>query len=341
MSSTIKNRSIVLAVRPTGVPGNDCWSEVSGPVQGVAEGEVMVRVIYVSIDPAMRGWITDQASYLSPVAIGGTMRALGIGQVVESRNKDYVEGDYVSGMLGVQDYATLTPDASLLKVDPALAPLPTQLGLLGMPGMTAYFGLLEVGQPKAGETLLVSGAAGAVGALVGQIAKIHGMRVVGVAGGKEKCDFLINNLGFDAAIDYKSEPDLSEAVQRTCPEGINLFFDNVGGDILAAAIKNLAHASRIVICGAISQYNTADTVKAEVDYIPILYSSSSLQGFVVLDYASRYGEAVVALKQWMTDGLVRPHEDIREGLENFPETLNALFTGKHFGKLILKLSASN
>jgi len=334
------NRRIRLKSRPDGMPDEGTWELNRAAIRSPDANEILVKVSYVSIDPAMRGWISDQESYLPPVAIGETMRALAIGQVLESQHEAYQTGDFVSGMFGVQEYATLQPDASVAVIDPQLAALTTQLGVLGMPGMTAYFGLLDVGQPKQGETLLVSGAAGAVGALVGQIGRLQGCRVVGVAGGREKCEFLTDVLGFDDAIDYKAEKDLGAALGRACPEGIDIFFDNVGGDLLEATLFHLSHRARVVICGAISQYNCADSVSAQINYIPILYRSARLEGFVVLDYMPRYGEAVEALSGWLSEDLICPHEDVREGIEKFPQTLNALFSGKNFGKLILKLNTA-
>lgn len=337
MSFSIKNRRITLAERPSGLPNDDCWNLMESQIQSPGVGEILVRVIYVSIDPAMRGWLNDAKSYIEPVAIGDTMRALGLGQVVESGSDKFQVGDYVTGMLGVQECALITVDSSIVKVDPDVAPLPAHLSVLGMTGMTAYFGLLNVGLPKPGDTVLISGAAGAVGALVGQIAKIKGCRVIGVAGGKAKCNHLTQDLGFDAVIDYKSEDALGTAVADCCPDGIDLFFDNVGGEILEVALGNLAHGARVVICGAISQYNKQDSFSAPVDYLPILINSARMEGFVVLDFAHRYGEALKPMAGWLQSEQLHSREDIREGLENFPNTLLHLFNGENFGKLILKV----
>src|SRR5690606_27108165 len=253
------NTQIKLARRPVGEPQGSDFEISTATVPEPGEGQVLIKVLYLSLDPAMRGWMNEGKSYVPPVQIGEVMRALGAGRVVASRHPDFAVGDHVTGTTGVQEYAVLD-GSELTKVDPSVAPLPTFLHVLGMTGMTAYFGLLEVGQPKAGETVVVSGAAGAVGTVVGQIAKLKGCRVVGIAGGKEKCDFLTGELGFDAAVDYK-RGDLKAALRAACPEGVDVFFDNVGGDILDTVLTRLRMHARIVICGAISQYNNTTPVK--------------------------------------------------------------------------------
>ena len=247
------NHKFLLAARPVGMPKRSDWTFIEEPVGEPKEGELLVRVLYISLDPAMRMWINEARSYIPPVGIGELMRALGVGIVTASRNPAFAVGDHVSGAFGVQEYA-LTNGQAVRKIDAKIAPLPKYLSVLGMPGMTAYFGLLDTGQPKPGDTVVVSAAAGAVGSLVGQIAKIKNCRVVGIAGGAEKCRYIVHELGFDAAIDYKSE-DVRQSLRKHCPEGINVYFDNVGGTILEAALSNLARGARIVICGAISQYN--------------------------------------------------------------------------------------
>ena len=337
MSELFVNRRMTLAGRPEGLPDSSCWKLVESDLRSPEKGEVQVRVIYISIDPAMRGWISDRKSYIEPVEIGATMRALGIGQVVQSNSGQYQVGDYVSGFFGVQEYATVLADESMYALPATEASLASHLGVLGMPGMTAYFGLLDVGKPQQGETVLVSGAAGAVGAVVGQIAKIRGCRVVGVAGGKKKCDYLVDQLGFNAAIDYKSEQDLTAAIASACTEGIDVFFDNVGGDILNVALLQLNNAARVVICGAISAYNDEGASAATINYLPILYARARLEGFVILNYLPRYPEGIAKMCEWLAAGKISAKEDIYAGVDQFPDVLLKLFNGENFGKLILQV----
>jgi len=329
------NRQVRLAARPVGLPKPTDWSFVDEPVRALADGEVLVKVLYLSLDPAMRGWMNDARSYIRPVAIDEVMRAGGVGIVVESKSPRFKEGDHVVGSLNVQHFAVL-PEKALTKVDPRLAPLPVYLSVLGMPGMTAYFGLLEVGQPVAGNTVVVSGAAGAVGTVVGQIAKIKGCRVVGIAGGAEKCAYVVKELGFDAAIDYKAE-DVKKALRTHCPEGIDVYFDNVGGDILEAALANLARKARIVVCGAISQYNATEAVKGPSNYLSLLVNRARMEGMVVFDYADRYAEAAREMAGWMAQGKLKSKEDIVQGFDTFPERLLMLFKGENTGKLVLQV----
>ena len=256
------NHQFRLAARPVGLPKPSDWQYTEEPVAEPGEGEVLVKVRYISLDPAMRGWMNDGRSYIAPVGIGEVMRALAAGEVLASNHPGLAVGDHVTGLLGVQEYAVANGNA-VMKVDPALAPLPVYLGTLGMPGMTAYFGLLEIGRPVEGETVVVSGAAGAVGGVVGQIAKLKGCRVVGIAGGAEKCRYVTEELGFDAAIDYKAE-DVIAGLGEHCPKGIDVYFDNVGGEILDAALARLARNARVIICGAISQYNATGAVARSV-----------------------------------------------------------------------------
>jgi NADPH-dependent curcumin reductase CurA len=283
----------------------------------------------------MRGWMNDAPSYIPPVALGAVMRAGGVGKVLESRDPKFAPGDYVSGTLNVQEYAIVRAKG-LIKVDPRLAPLTVFLNVLGMPGMTAYFGLLDIGKPEPGQTVLVSGAAGAVGATVGQIAKIKGARAVGIAGGEEKCEYL-RSLGFDAAIDYKSE-SLYGGIKQHCPDGVDVYFDNVGGETLDAALARLAMHARIVICGAISQYNSTSGVTGPKNYMALLVKRARMQGMVVFDYADRYAQAAMEMAGWMAQGKLKSKEDVVDGLETFPETLLKLFRGENFGKLVLKVA---
>ena len=330
------NRQFRLAARPVGLPDRSAWQLTEEPVPSPGPGEVLVKVLYLSLDPAMRGWMNEGKSYIPPVGIGEVMRAGGVGVVVASGHPELVAGDHVTGTLGVQEHALLAR-AALHKVDPARAPLPVYLSALGLPGFTAYFGLLDVGKPEAGQTVVVSGAAGAVGSLVGQIAKIKGCRAVGVAGGPAKCAYLVDELGFDAAIDYKAEP-VKAGLRKHCPKGIDVYFDNVGGDILDAALTQLALHARIVISGAISQYNNTTPVKGPANYLSLLVNRASMTGMVIFDYAARYGEAARAMAGWIGAGKLKSKEDIVSGFETFPERLLMLFKGENLGKLVLKVA---
>ncbi len=330
------NHQFRLAARPVGMPKQSDWQYTEEPVGEPGDGEVLIRVIYASIDPAMRGWINEGRSYIPPVGIGEVMRALGAGEVIASRHPDLAVGDHVTGLLGIQEYALL-PAAGLIKVDTSLAPLPVYLGALGMPGMTAYFGLIDIGHPQEGETVLVSGAAGAVGGLVGQIARIKGARAVGIAGGQEKCAHIERDLHFDAAIDYKSQ-DVAAAIAQECPNGVDVYFDNVGGDILDAALLHINRNARIVICGAISQYNAMDAMEGPRNYMSLLVNHATMTGFVVSDYWDRYSEGAAAMAGWLAAGDITARDDIAEGIENFPDTLLRLFRGENLGKLSLKIA---
>lgn len=330
------NRQFLLAKRPVGAATRDTFTYQEIPVGTPQDGQVLVRNEYLSLDPAMRGWMNEGKSYIPPVGIGEVMRALGVGKVIASNNPKFAVGDYVNGALGVQDYFLGEP-RGFYKVDPKLAPLPRYLSALGMTGMTAYFALLDTGAPKAGETVVISGAAGAVGSIAGQIAKIKGCRVVGIAGGADKCKFLVEELGFDAAIDYKHE-DVPAALKRECPKGVDVYFDNVGGDILDAVLSRLALKARVVICGAISQYNNKEAVKGPANYLSLLINRARMEGFVVMDHAANFAAAGQEMGGWMAQGKLKSKEDIVEGLETFPETLMKLFNGENFGKLVLKVN---
>ncbi len=330
------NHQFRLAARPVGLPKPSDWSYTEEPIPEPGEGEVLVKNLYVGLEPAMRGWMNEGRSYIPPVGIGEVMRGFAAGRVVASNFPGLAVGDHVSGMLGIQEYAVANGHA-LWKADTRFAPLESYLGTLGMPGMTAYFGLLDIGKPAEGETVVVSGAGGAVGGVVGQIAKLKGARVIGIAGGSEKCDY-VTKLGFDAAIDYKGE-DVMEALGKEAPDGIDVFFDNVGGDILDAALAHLARNARVVICGAISQYNTTSTIKGPSNYLSLLVNHASMTGFVFSDYLDRIPEAAQALGGWVAAGEISSREDIAEGLENFPDTLLRLFSGENTGKLVLRVAA--
>jgi NADPH-dependent curcumin reductase CurA len=331
------NSQIKLAARPVGLPKPTDWEFVTSTARDPEAGEALVKVLYLSLDPAMRGWMNEGRSYIPPVKIGEEMRAGGVGVVVASADPSLSPGDHVYGTLDVQEYATRKA-ASLTRVNPKVAALPVYLNVLGMPGMTAYFGLFEVGRPKPGETVVVSGAAGAVGMTVGQLAKIHGCRVVGIAGGPEKCAYVRDELGFDAAIDYKSE-DLNGALRQHCPNGIDVYFDNVGGATLDACLARLALHARVVICGAISQYNNTTAVTGPSNYLSLLVNRATMQGMVVFDYAKRYPEAVREMAGWIAEGKLKSREDVVKGIDTFPETLLKLFRGENFGKLVLEVAA--
>ena len=331
-----KNQQYLLATRPVGAPNRDTFELVETDLREPGSGEVLVKVKYLSIDPAMRGWMNDAKSYIPPVGIGEVMRALGVGEVVASQHPGFAVGDHVNGALGVQRYFLGEPKG-FYKVDPQQAPLPRYLSALGMTGMTAYFALLAVGQPKAGETVVLSGAAGAVGSVAGQIAKLKGCRVIGIAGGADKCRFLIDELGFDGAVDYKHE-DVAAGLKRECPKGVDVYFDNVGGDILDAVLGRISVGARVVICGAISQYNNKEAIKGPSNYLSLLVNRARMEGMVVTDYVQRYPEALREMAGWLASGQLKSREDIVEGLETFPDTLMKLFTGENFGKLILKVS---
>jgi len=333
----VLNRQIRLAERPAGLPGPGTWRLTEdGPPQP-AEGEVLVEVEYVSVTPAMRTWLRDTDSYVPPVAVGDVMRAQGVGRVVDSRDRRYAVGDTVVGWFGVQTYAALNGE-SLTRVDTDLAPAPTWLGLLGNTGLTAYFGLFYVGAAKPGETVLVSGAAGAVGSTVGQLAKLHGCRVVGVAGGAEKCAWLVKDLGLDAAIDYK-DGDVKAALEVAAPDGIDVFFDNVGGQILEVALTQLRTRARIVICGAISSYNAAEPPPGPSTYMSLVVKSATMTGFLLADFADRFEQARKHLATTLTDGRLVAREHIVEGgVAHFPEALTMLFSGANTGKLVLAVA---
>ena len=327
------NHQFRLAARPEGLPKESDWDRTEEPVGEPGEGEVLVKTLYLSLDPAMRGWMNEGRSYIPPVGIGEVMRALAAGEVVASNHSGFAPGDHVTGLLGVQEYAIASGDA-LMKVDTDLAPLPVYLSTLGMPGMTAYFGLLDIGRPAAGETVVVSGAAGAVGGLVGQIAKLKGARAIGIAGGEDKCRHIVDELGFDAAIDYKAG-DLDAALGEHCPDGIDVYFDNVGGEILDAALARLGRNARVVICGAISQYNASAAMKGQSNYMSLLVNHASMTGFVFSDYLDRLGEGAQDMAGWLAAGDLKSREDVAEGFDNFPETLLRLFEGANTGKLVL------
>ena len=344
MLAALTNHQIRLARRPVGLPVRADWSFTAEPVADAAAGGVVVKTLLLSLDPAMRGWMNEGKSYIAPVAIDEVMRAGGIGEVVASQSDKLAVGDLVSGALGVQEYAAFGADQlarhALVKVDASVAPLGQWLNVLGMPGMTGYFGLMDVGQPKPGETVVVSGAAGAVGQTVGQLARIKGCRVVGIAGGPAKCEWVVSELGFDACIDYKAGP-VKDGLKQHCPKGVDIYFDNVGGDILDTVLTRLNRKARIVICGAISQYNNTEAVKGPANYLSLLVNRARMEGIVVFDYTDRFPAAIAELAGYLKDGSMKSREDTVQGLEAFPEALLKLFNGENFGKLVLQIAQTS
>ncbi len=329
------NKQLLFVKRPVGEVDASTWSLETNPIPEIEEGQILIKQHYISLDPAMRGWMNNSKSYIEPMAIGSVMRAGSVGEVITSKNPKFKVGTYLAGTGGVQQY-TATDGKGYYPVDPKMAPLPTYIGTLGMPGMTAYFGITEVGKVKEGDTVLVSGAAGAVGSIVGQVAKIKGCKVVGIAGGADKCKYVVDELGFDACIDYKNE-NVASRFKEECPKGIDIYFDNVGGEILDIALSRLRRNARIVICGAISQYNNKTAIKGPSNYLALLVSRATMQGMVVFDYVDRYKEGAMQLGTWMAQGKLKSREDVYEGIENFPATFKRLFSGEKLGKLVLKV----
>jgi len=341
--ASLTNRQVRLAARPVGLPTRADWQFTNEPVAEPEDGGVLVKTLSLSLDPAMRGWMNEGKSYIPPVEIGAVMRAGGIGVVVASKNPAFAVGDTVSAGLGVQAYC-LIPAAEIkrsgaFRIDLRAGTVNQWLNVLGMPGMTGYFGLLDVGQPQAGETVVVSGAAGAVGQTVGQLAKIKGCRVVGIAGGPAKCDWVVKELGFDACIDYKAG-NVRDDLKAHCPKGVDIYFDNVGGNILDTVLTRINRKARIVICGAISQYNNTAPVQGPKNYLSLLVNRARMEGMVVFDYADRYPQAVAELTGYLKDGRMKSKEDVVEGLDTFPETLLKLFNGENFGKLVLQVATA-
>lgn len=330
------NRQFVLHHRPVGTPAPDNFELRIGEVPHVADGQVLRRTIYLSLDPYMRGRMSDAPSYSASVSLGEVMVGHTVSQIIESHNPAFAKGDFVVGYDGWQDYG-VSVGKELRKLDPSRAPISTALGVLGMPGMTAYVGLLDIGQPKAGETVVVSAASGAVGAVVGQIAKIKGCRAVGVAGSKEKCDYVVNELGFDACVSYKS-PSFRDDLAGACPNGVDVYFENVGGDVLAAALRLLNIGARIPFCGDISNYNAAKPAPGP-NLRPLLVKRAMIKGFIVFDHHDRMSAFLRDCSTWLAEGRLHYREDIVDGLEQAPSALLKLFEGKNFGKLMVRVSS--
>ena len=351
--ANLANHQIRLAARPVGLTKASDWQATSEPVNEPADGAVLIKTLALSLDPAMRGWMNEGKSYIPPVGIGEVMRAGGVGVVIASKNAAFAVGDTVAGGPGVQEYFSVAGDqikrSGLTKIDLRAGSLTQWLNVLGMPGMTGYFGLMDVGQPQAGETLVVSGAAGAVGQTVGQMAKIKGCRVVGIAGGAAKCEWVVKELGFDACIDYKAAApegvDLKkwnpvrEGLKQHCPKGVDIYFDNVGGEILDAVLARINRRARIIICGAISQYNNTTAVQGPKNYLSLLVNRARMEGIVVFDYADRYHLAIAEMAGYLKDGRMKSKEDVvTGGVAAFPDTLGKLFSGANFGKLVLEIT---
>ncbi len=331
------NRQVKLAKRPPPGPlDKDVFAIEDAALPEPGPGEFRVKIAFVSLDPAMRGWVAEGRSYVLPVEVGAVMRGYAVGVVDISNHPDFKPGDAVQGLFGIQHYA-ISDGSNVVKVDPSLAPLERWLGGLGMPGWTAYFGLLEIGQPKAGETVVVSAASGAVGSIVGQIAKIKGCRVIGIAGGADKCSYLTDDLGFDAAVDYKGGW-LIDDLKAACPNGIDVYFENVGGEVLDAVLPLMNTFGRIPLCGLISAYNAAAPVAGPRNLRCVLTQRLKMQGLIVFDWKDRIPEAIRDLSTWYREGRLKIREDVRQGgIDAFPEVLNLLYTGGNNGKLILKL----
>ena len=331
-----------LKSRPVGMVKETDFEYVESTMPDIAEGEILIRNIYFAFEPAMRGWLNDVKSYVPPVQIGEVMRASSVGQVIESNNPDFKLGEFVTGMMGWQEYFidNGSPGAmgrSINKVPNNVAP-ELMLSALGGTGLTAYFGMLDIGKPEQGDVIVVSGAAGATGSVAGQIARIKGAsKVVGIAGGTKKCQWLTEELGFDTAIDYKSE-NVYTRLQSECPNGIDIFFDNVGGQILDDTLLNMAMNGRIVLCGGISSYNAAELPPGPKNYMQLVIRRCTMQGFILIDYFHRANEAIAELSSWIDNGELKHAEDIQEGIENTPKTFLRLFEGKNLGKQLLKIA---
>ena len=332
------NRQITLAARPVGMIKESDFGRREVPLAPLDDGEYRVRNVYLSLDPTIRGWMNDRDTYLPAIKIGEVMRGGGAGIVIESRNPHYAVGDRVFGMLGWQDYCTGRPDDPMpMTPVPPGVPLTAALSVLGITGLTAYVGLLEIGQPKAGETVVVSAAAGATGSVTGQIAKLKGCRVIGLAGSDDKCRWVTDDLGFDGCINYRTE-DITARLRALCPRGIDVFFDNVGGTILNTVLLHIRRHARIVLCGAISMYNAVDLPPGPANYVNLIVQRGRMEGFIFTDYMPRFPEAMAQLGEWVAAGTLKYAVDVVNGLETAPSAINKLFTGANSGKLIVKIS---
>ncbi|WNQ13377.1 NADP-dependent oxidoreductase [Paenibacillus aurantius] len=330
------NQQIHLTRRPQGMPQAGDFSFVEAQMPEIGEGQALVRTLYLSVDPYLRGRMSDKKSYVAPFEVGKMLSGGIVGQVEESRTPSLARGDIVTGHLGWQRYAAVTP-GQVTKVDPTLAPISTALGVLGMTGLTAYFGLLDIGRPKEGETVVVSGAAGAVGMIVGQIARIKGARAVGIAGSAEKTEYLIRELGFDAAVNYKND-NFREELEKACPQGVDVYFDNVGGEVSDAVLAHLNKGARIPLCGQISMYNLEKPDIGPRIQPQLLINSALMKGFIVGEYAARFGDGVRELAGWLKEDKLKYAENIVDGFENTIEAFLGLFSGENVGKQLVKVA---
>jgi NADPH-dependent curcumin reductase CurA len=335
------NRRFVLMRRPVGAPRQSDFALVSEPIPEPSTGGCVVRNHFASLDPAQRGWMDEAPSYMPPIPLGAPVRATTVGRVHSSANPDFAPGDWVVGLNALEDYSLVAPGGFTSKVDVSKVPSPSYfLSALGAVGLTAYFALAEVGRPAQGETVLISGAAGAVGSIAGQIARIRGCHTIGVAGGSQKCRRLLEDYGYDVAIDYrgKNVAELTAAIATAAPNGVNLIFENVGGDVLDAGLMNLAPRARVILCGLISEYNSEHGHRGARNLWQVIVKRATLHGFLILDYAARFPEGAAELGRWIAAGQVRVDEHIEEGLENAYEAFMKLFSGANHGKLILKIA---
>jgi NADPH-dependent curcumin reductase CurA len=332
MNSTDRNQQFLLAARPVGEIKPSDFNLVDADIPEPGDGELLLKARYLAVEPAMKGWMEARVDYVAPLQIGDVMRGNAVSEVLRSDNEKFPAGCLVMGSTGWQRYA-VSDGRGLTKLSTDIEPT-AAMNILGITGLTAYFGMLDIGQPKAGDTVVVSGAAGATGSVAGQLARIAGARVVGIAGGKEKCDWLVSEMSYDAAIDYKSE-DVGQRLAELCPQGLNVFFDNVGGKILDQALANLADGARVVLCGGISRYNETGTIPGPVNYFNLIYRRARMEGFIVLDYMKRFPEAVEVLSAHLASGELRHHESVMQGFDQLPVALASLFSGGNIGKQLV------
>lgn len=333
------NRRILLKARPVGLPKSSDYEMVEEPIPTPGPGQILIRNHFISLDPAIRGWMDEsEDSYLPPIKLGEAVMAVTVGEVVKSESPAFETGDMVMGIHGWEEYSLSQGEgySSKIAADTGVSPS-LFLGVMGSTGLTAYFGLLDVGQPKEGDVVLVSGAAGAVGSIVGQIAKIKGCKAYGIAGSEEKISWITEELGFDGAINYKTCGDLTEAIRDMCPDGVDVYFDNVGGKVLDAALMNLRERARIVMCGAISTYNVEEPVPGPYNLWQLLVKSARIEGFLIRNYADRFPEGAMQMAEWIAAGKIRYREEVISGLENAPEAFLRLFTGEHEGKMVIRV----